>query len=140
MGIPFARTLSLSLAILAPVPLLAKAGVEKVFAKDNLVAWCIVPFDAKKRGPSERAEMVAQLGIKKVAYDWRGEHVATFEEEILQYKKHGIEFFAFWSWHDAIGPLIKKHGIHPRCNAPQDDKSTEYDKITSCNKCSKICQ
>ena len=41
-------------------------------------------------------------------------HVPTFEEEILQYKKHNIEFFAFWGWHDAFEPLIEKHGIHPQ--------------------------
>ena len=111
MGIPFARTLSLLLAILAPVPLLAKAGVEKVFAKDNLVAWCIVPFDAKKRGPAERADMAKRLGFTKIAYDWRGEHIPTFEQEILEYKKRDIEFFAFWNWHDSFGPLIEKHDI-----------------------------
>jgi hypothetical protein len=114
VGIPFARTLSLLLAILAPVPLHAKAGVEKVFAKDNLVAWCIVPFDAKKRGPAERADMAKRLGFTKIAYDWRGEHVPTFEQEILEYKKRNIEFFAFWSWHDSFEPLIKKHGIKPQ--------------------------
>ncbi|MDA0725322.1 MAG: hypothetical protein O3B25_13790 [Verrucomicrobia bacterium] len=68
------KTLSLLLTILLPVPLLAKTGVEKVFALDNLVAWCIVPFDAKKRGPAERAEMAKRLGFTKIAYDWRGEH------------------------------------------------------------------
>ena len=26
------------------------------FARDNLAAWCIVPFDAAKRTPAERAE------------------------------------------------------------------------------------
>lgn len=82
--------------------------------RSNLVAWCIVPFDAKKRGPEERAEMVSQLGLQRVAYDWRAEHVPTFEQEIEQYKKHGIEFFAFWSWHDSFEPLIKKHGIRPQ--------------------------
>jgi hypothetical protein len=56
-----------------------------------LVAWCIVPFDAKKRTPTERAKMLKELGIGRCAYDWRSEHVAEFEEEILQYKKHGIE-------------------------------------------------
>ena len=85
-----------------------------IFAKDNLVAWCIVPFDAKRRGPAERAEMVRRLGLSKIAYDWRSEHVPTFEEEILVYQKHGIEFFAFWSWHEAIGPLIQKYGIKPQ--------------------------
>ncbi|MBO65778.1 MAG: hypothetical protein CL509_05810, partial [Actinobacteria bacterium] len=59
------------------------------FAKDKLVAWCIVPFDAKQRGPAERAAMLKRLGLKRVAYDWRAKHVAEFEEEILQYKKHG---------------------------------------------------
>ncbi|MBC8872502.1 MAG: TIM barrel protein [Planctomycetes bacterium] len=85
-----------------------------VFAKDNLVAWCIVPFDASKRGPKERAEMLQRLGIKKVAYDWRQEHVPTFEEEILEYKKRGLEYFAFWSWHPDMSPLVKKHGIKPQ--------------------------
>jgi|GEM_PF-5408060 len=28
------------------------------FATDKLVAWCIVPFDAKQRGPVERAAML----------------------------------------------------------------------------------
>jgi Xylose isomerase-like TIM barrel len=85
-----------------------------LFAKQNLVAWCIVPFDAKKRTPAQRAEMVKRLGLTKVAYDWRAEHVPTFEEEILEYKKHGLEFFAFWDWHPSLEPLIKKHGIHPQ--------------------------
>lgn len=114
MSIPFARTLSLLLTVLLPVLLPAKAGVEKVFAKDNLVAWCIVPFDAKKRGPAERADMAKRLGFTKIAYDWRGEHVPTFEQEILEYKKHDIEFFAFWNWHDSFGPLIEKHDIKPQ--------------------------
>ena len=47
----------------------------ELFRKENLVAWCIVPFDKNKRGPVERAEMLKDLGIKKVAYDWRAEHV-----------------------------------------------------------------
>ena len=92
----------------------SKTGGEKLFAQDNLVAWCIVPFDAKKRGPAERAKMAKQLGFSKIAYDWRGHHVPTFEREILEYERHGIEFFAFWSWHDAFEPLVKKHGITPQ--------------------------
>ena len=85
-----------------------------VFARENLVAWCIVPFDAAKRGPDERAEMVARLGLRRVAYDWRDEHVPTFEAEILAYKRHGLEYFAFWSWHPDMAGLIDKHGIRPQ--------------------------
>ena len=84
------------------------------FHRDRLVAWCIVPFDAKQRGPEARAEMVRSLGLSRMAYDWRDVHVPTFEDEILQYKKRDIEFFAFWGWHDAFEPLIEKHGIHPQ--------------------------
>lgn len=94
--------------------LLAAQDADPVFAKDNLVAWCIVPFDAAKRGPAERAEMLTRLGLKRVAYDWRGQHVPTFEQEILEYKKHGLEFFAFWGEHEEMFRLFGKHGIAPQ--------------------------
>ncbi len=106
------------------------------FAPDKLVAWCIVPFDAKKRSPAERAEMVKRIGMSRVAYDWRGEHVASFEDEILQYKKHGIEFFAFWDWHDSLEPLMKKHGIQPQIwrTAPSPDDGTQEEKVVAAAK------
>jgi sugar phosphate isomerase/epimerase len=85
-----------------------------LFDKQNLAAWCIVPFDAAKRGPEARAEMVAKMGIKKIAYDWRQEHVAEFEREILAYQKHGIEFFAFWGAHDEAFRLFEKYKLHPQ--------------------------
>lgn len=99
--------------LIAPVPV-RPAAAEDLFDRENLVAWCIVPFDAKKRNPEERAAMVAGLGIKNVAYDWRQEHVAEFEREILAYQKHKIGFFAFWSTHDQAFELFKKHGLHPQ--------------------------
>lgn len=103
--------------VAALLPLAAapsSAEEPKVFARTNLVAWCIVPFDGKNRGPAERAAMVKQLGFTKVAYDWRDTHVATFEEEILQYKKHGIEYFAFWGSHDKAFELFAKYDLHPQ--------------------------
>ena len=27
------------------------SDAAKLYARDNLIAWCIVPFDSKKRGP-----------------------------------------------------------------------------------------
>ena len=84
------------------------------FHTEKLVAWCIVPFDASKRNPEERARMLKELGLRRSAYDWRAQHVAEFEEEILQYKKHGIEFFAFWGQHEKAFELFKKHGLHPQ--------------------------
>ena len=92
-------------------------GTDKpadIFDRDNLVAWCIVPFDGKKRGPAERAAMCARLGLKKIAYDWRAEHVATFEQEILEYKKQGLEYFAFWGQHETAFQLFEKYGLSPQ--------------------------
>lgn len=84
------------------------------FAKANLTAWCIVPFDQAKRSPEARAEMVAKMGLTKVAYDWRPEHVVEFEREIRAYQKHGIEFFAFWGVHDEALRLFEKYELRPQ--------------------------
>ena len=97
----------------------AADATNDVFRRDNLVAWCIVPFDAKKRGPEERAAMLEKLGFKQFAYDFRAEHVPTFEAEIEACKRHGVELSAWWfpgslnadALH--ILALCKKHDIHP---------------------------
>jgi hypothetical protein len=62
-----------------------------VFAKDNLLAWCIVPFVTCKRGPQERAVMQQRLGIRALAYDWRDEHIKSFDEELRQLRA-ALEF------------------------------------------------
>ena len=117
------------------------AGAEEVsekdlFGDDNLVAWCIVPFDAKRRGPAERAEMLVRLGLKRVAYDWREEHVATFEEEILQYKKHDLEFFAFWDVHEEALKLFEKYDLHPQIwrIAPTPDVESQEERVATAAK------
>ena len=103
------------------------------FNREKLVPWCIVPFDASKRNPEERAKMLVQLGLKRSAYDWRAQHVPEFEEEILQYKKHGIEFFAFWGGHEKAFELFQKHKIRPQIwktlRSPKSD--TRKEKIRS---------
>jgi hypothetical protein len=92
----------------------AEPSPPKNLQPDQLVAWCIVPFDAKQRGPAERAAMVRELGLQRVAYDWRNEHVPQFEEEILAYRDRGIEFFAFWSWHPEFAKLVSKYELKPQ--------------------------
>jgi hypothetical protein len=90
-----------------------------LIGKDNLAAWCIVPFDSKKRGPVERAEMLERLGITKLAYDWRAEHVPTFDAEVEAMKAHGIEISAWWmsrgmnEVNRRIFEVIARHKIHP---------------------------
>jgi sugar phosphate isomerase/epimerase len=71
-------------------------AVQQLFARENLIAWCIVPFDALHRGPQERAVMLKELGFTKFAYDWRAEHLPSFEEELGVLKRHKIELTAVW--------------------------------------------
>jgi sugar phosphate isomerase/epimerase len=73
-----------------------KADGKSLFARENLVAWCIVPFDKAQRTPAERAQMLAKMGVKRLAYDWRDQHLPTWDEELDQLKKHGIELTALW--------------------------------------------
>jgi hypothetical protein len=76
---------------------LPSLGAGDVFNnKDHLTAWCIVPFDGKKRGPEQRAVMLKSLGIRRFVYDYRAEHVPQWEEEMQALKTHGIELTGWW--------------------------------------------
>ena len=66
------------------------------FARDNLVAWCVVPFDRAKRSPEDRAAMLARLGFRRFAYDWRAEHLPTFGREVAALKANGVALSALW--------------------------------------------
>ncbi|MBM3783310.1 MAG: TIM barrel protein [Acidobacteria bacterium] len=68
-----------------------------MFRMENLVAWCIVPFDARQRGPEARAAMLARLGFKKFVYDWRDKDIPFFDAEIDALQKHGIHLQGFWT-------------------------------------------
>lgn len=71
-------------------------AAHRLFARENLVAWCIVPFDARKRGPDERAAMLEKLGFRWFAYDYRPEHIPTFDAEIEALKRHRVGLLAWW--------------------------------------------
>jgi len=102
-------------------PRMQNAAPEALWSHDNLAAWCVVPFDAKKRGPEERAQMLEKLGFKHFAYDWRDKDVPTFDAEIEALKRHGIDLLAWWFPFDADNPLarntlevFKRHDVHPQ--------------------------
>jgi sugar phosphate isomerase/epimerase len=84
-------------------------AMRRLLSKENIVAWCIVPFDARRRGPKERTAMLERLGIKRVAYDWRDEHIPQFDEELEAYKRHGISLHAFWMPVNTASPLDERH-------------------------------
>jgi mono/diheme cytochrome c family protein/cytochrome c-type biogenesis protein CcmH/NrfF len=91
-----------------------------IFDRRNLVAWCIVPFDSEKRGPEARAAMLQKLGFSRFAYDYRAEHIPTFDQEIEALKKHGVELTAWWfpgTLNDEAKmtlAIFKKHGVTPQ--------------------------
>jgi sugar phosphate isomerase/epimerase len=108
----------------------------ELFAAQNRFAWCIVPFDAAKRTPEQRAAMLQRLGISGLAYDWRAEHIATFEQEILACQTHGITLTAWWvpggldATAHTILALLEKHKIRTQlwvmvAGSPAGDEVTK---------------
>ena len=113
-----------------------------LFSRENLMAWCIVPFDAKKRGPDERAQMLKKLGIPRLAYDYRAEHIPTFDAELDALKANGIELAAWWfpgalnEEAQTILDVIKRHAVHPQLwvtggGAPTKDAAEQDARVES---------
>ncbi|HET9486854.1 MAG TPA: xylose isomerase [Chryseosolibacter sp.] len=71
---------------------------QPLYSKNNLVAWCVVPFDKMKRNPEQRAAMMKELGITQLAWDWRDEHLPLMEEEIKTLRKNNIKLKSVWFW------------------------------------------
>ncbi len=96
-------------------------SARRLFARENLVAWCIVPFDSKNRSPQDRAAMLEQLGFKRFAYDWRAEHIPSFDAEMDSLAQKGIKLEAFWVAPGELNresriilDLLKRHGLKTR--------------------------
>jgi sugar phosphate isomerase/epimerase len=87
-------TLALTLVSARPAP--PHPPDDELLAPERLHAWCVVPFDARRRGPEARAAMLPELGIRRLAYDWRAEHVPTFDAEVAALRAHGVELVAWW--------------------------------------------
>ena len=108
------RLLAFFLIALVPV-----TGAD-LFDKSNLAAWCIVPFDAGKRGPEERAAMLEKMGVQKFVYDYRAEHIPQWDDELNALKKHRIELLGWWfptSLNEEAKKtleLFKRHGVKPQ--------------------------
>ena len=77
--------------------------------------------------------MLKELGLRRCAYDWRDRHIPEFEEEIRQYRRHGIEFFAFWAGHEDAYRLFEKHDLHPQIwrTAPSPSGATQAARVAA---------
>jgi len=128
---PEKRAIAIITVLLLPLSDRLSFSAESLFGGENLHAWCIVPYDGKQRTPEQRAAMLARLGIRRFAYDWRSEHIGTFEEEILALKRHGIEITAFISPNESAFKLMEKYNLKPHIwcvfsSAPPD--VTDHDQ------------
>lgn len=71
---------------------------SSTFAKTNLHAWAYEEYDAVKRTPEERAQVLKDLGITRAGFIARNPtRVSEFESYALAYKQHGIELVAAWT-------------------------------------------
>ena len=118
------------------------AEVMDLFARENLIAWCLVPFDAKKRGPEERAAMLEKLGFKHFAYDYRAEHIPTWDAELEALQRHQVSLDAWWfptSLNEEARQtldLFQRHGVHPQLwvmggGAPTRDAAEQQARVES---------
>jgi len=97
------HTLLIILIMLTSCQYKKKTEIMDIFDRENLVAWCIVPFDAAGRSPEERADMLDELGISRFAYDYRDEHLPSFVEEINVLSAYGIDLSSVWFWVNGSG-------------------------------------
>jgi hypothetical protein len=83
----------------------ARADVPKLYQPNNLMAWCVVPFDGAKRNPAERCEMLAKLGFTRYAFDWRAEHATDvmLEWEFTEVQKNKLTLQGCW-FPAGVGP------------------------------------
>jgi sugar phosphate isomerase/epimerase len=95
---PLARFGALAVALAAAAP--STHGATSLFAKENLLAWCIVPYDSQHRGPAERIAMLQRLGFTQYVWDWRARHLEDLPEELRLAREAGVRVRGVWLWID----------------------------------------
>jgi sugar phosphate isomerase/epimerase len=86
--------------------------------------------------------MLKKLGFKKYAYDWRAEHLPTFEEEVGLLENAGIELTAVWFpanlGADAkkLLEVVKKHGVKTQLWVTMGDPAgkTQQERVAAAAK------
>lgn len=85
----------------SPAAATAPALPAALVAPENLLAWCIVPYDSPPRSPAARLAMLRRLGLTQYIWDWRPEHLASLPEELALAREAGIRIRGVWLWIDA---------------------------------------
>ncbi len=106
--------------------------------RDNLVAWCVAyRWDAENRSPRERARMLSELGLRKLAINARPEDKPDHAAEIDACREYGIELIAFWNEDEIAFSLFEAEGLSPQVwKIPASPKVASQEKkvILAANK------
>lgn len=70
-------------------------------AIEDTYPWCIVAYDSLERSPTERIQMIKELGFVKYAYDWRDQHLDNTYAELKLATENNIEVISVWLWLNA---------------------------------------
>ncbi|MFV0634574.1 hypothetical protein [Demequina sp.] len=62
----------------------------------QIAAARIVAYDFPDRTPAERAAMLRRIGLTRIVWDWREEHVLRFEAEMDALATAGIDVVGLW--------------------------------------------
>src|SRR5262249_23667634 len=74
------------------------AGKGSMWAHDNLVDWMQPAGDPLKRGPDEHAQLLARVGIRRLAFVQAGDGSSEgVDAEIEGMQKHGVTVFAWYT-------------------------------------------
>jgi hypothetical protein len=75
-----------------------KTDLNSLFSSEKLIAWCIIPYDSHNRNATERAFMLKRLGLTRLAWDWRREHLPFARHEFEVMKASDIDVVGIWIW------------------------------------------
>ena len=108
-------TVLLLILMICPASFFAQSNRPSLFARENLLAWCIVPYDSLHRGPEQRMAMLQRLGFTQYVWDWRQQHIKDLPAEIAAARRHGIRMRGIWLWMDdrtdRVGQLSEPNRI-----------------------------
>ena len=97
---------TLSAAVVKPQTTNGEGSNPSPFAKPNLHVWAFEEYDAIDRTPSQRAQLLKEIGIGRAGYICRNKaRTAEFESYLRAYRENGIDLVSVWTPVHTARPL-----------------------------------
>jgi len=75
----------------------SQAAIPAWCVREQVAASHLVAHDSVRRGPRERAQMLREIGVRRIIWDWRDEHLETFDAELDALRAHQVELAGIWT-------------------------------------------